>query len=75
MNICHSMTIWIHFSKNLYLVKLWYHVTADVLKTIYYALVYSHMRNAYQIWEQNQSKLFDMIQCVQNKPLRTKSFK
>ena len=69
------MTIWIHFSKNLYLAKLWYHVTADVLKTICYALVDSHMRYACQIWEQNQSKLFDMIQCAQNKALRAKSFK
>ena len=44
--------------------KLRHHVTADVPKTIYYAYFDSHVRYAYQIWGQIQSKTFDMIQRV-----------
>ena len=43
------------------LAKLRYYVTADVLKTIYYAFFDSHMKYACHIWGQVQSKTFDMI--------------
>ena len=36
--------------------KLRYYVSADTLKTIYYALFDSHMRYACQIWGQRHSK-------------------
>ena len=51
------------------LAKLRYYVTADVLKTIYYAFFDSHMKYACHIWGQVQSKTFDMIQRAQNKAL------
>ena len=57
------------------LAKLKYYVIADVLKTIYYAFFDSHMKYACHIWEQVQSKTFDMIQRAQNKALRIISFK
>ena len=57
------------------LAKLKYYVTADALKTIYYAFFDSRMRYACQIWGQIQSKPFDKIQCAQNKALRIISFK
>ena len=38
------------------LAKLRYYVTADVLKTIYYAFFDSHMRHVCQIWGQMESK-------------------
>ena len=57
------------------LAKLKYYVTADVLKTIYYAFFDSHMKYACHIWGQVQGKTFDMIQRVQNKALRIISFK
>ena len=44
------------------LAKLRYYVTADVLKTIYYAFFDSRMKYAYHIQGQVQSKTFDMIQ-------------
>ena len=55
--------------------KLRYYISADRLKTIYYALFDSHMRYACQIWGQNHSKTFDMIQSAQNKALRIINFK
>ena len=57
------------------LAKLRYYVTADVLKTIYYAFFDSHMKYACHIWGQVQNKTFDMIQRAQNKALRIISFK
>ena len=57
------------------LARLRYYVTADVLKTIFYAFFDSHMRYACQISGQIQSKTFDMIQLAQNKALRIISFK
>ena len=51
------------------LAKLRYYVTADVLKTIYYAFFDSHMKSGCHIWWQVQSKTFDMIQRAQNKAL------
>ena len=57
------------------LAKLRYYVTADVLKTIYYAFFDSHMKYACHIWGQVQNKTFDMIQHAQNKALRIISFK
>ena len=57
------------------LAKLRYYVTADVLKTIYYAFFDSHMKYACHIWGQVQSKTFDMIQRAQNKALRIINFK
>ena len=56
------------------LAKLRYYVTADVLKTIYYAFFEFHMRYACQIWGQIESKTFDIIQRAQNKALRIISF-
>ena len=50
--------------------KLRYYISADRLKTIYYALFDSHMRYACQIWGQSHSKTFDMIQSAQSKALR-----
>ena len=55
--------------------KLRYYISADILKTIYYALFDSHMRYACQIWGQSHSKTFDMIQSAQNKALRIINFK
>ena len=81
MNICHSMNIWTHSNKKLIyrvngiLAKLRYYISADILKTIYYALFDSHMRYACQIWGQSHSKTFDMIQSAQNKALRIINFK
>ena len=49
------------------LAKLRYYVTADVLKTIYYAFFEFHMRYACQIRGQIESKTFDIIQRAQNK--------
>ena len=57
------------------LAKLRYYVSADTLKTIYYALFDSHMRYACQIWGQIHSKTVDMIQSAQNKALRIINFK
>ena len=57
------------------LAKLRYYVSANTLKTIYYALFDSHMRYACQIWGQSHSKTFDMIQTTQNKALRIINFK
>ena len=57
------------------LAKLRYYVSANTLKTIYYALSDSHMRYACQIWGQSHSKTFDMIQSAQNKALRIINFK
>ena len=57
------------------LAKLRYFVTADVLKTIYYAFFDSHMKHACHIWGQVQSKTFNMIQRTQNNALRIISFK
>ena len=57
------------------LAKLRYYISADILKTIYYALFDSHMRYACQIWGQSHSKTFDMIQSTQNKALRIINFK
>ena len=57
------------------LAKLRYCITADVLKTIYYAFFDSHMKYACHIWGQVQNKTFDMIQRAQNKALRIISFK
>ena len=51
------------------LAKLRYYVSANTLKTIYYALFDSHMRYACQIWGQSHSRIFDMIQRMQNKVL------
>ena len=56
------------------LAKLRYYVTADVLKTIYYAFFDSHMKYTCHIWGQVQSKTFDMIQRAQNKALSFKQF-
>ena len=50
--------------------NLRHYVSADILKTIYYALFDSYMRYACQIWGQSHSKTFDMIQSTQNKALR-----
>ena len=36
------------------LAKLRYYISADILKTIYYALFDSHMRYTCQIWGQSQ---------------------
>ena len=44
------------------LAKLRYYVTADVLKTIYYAFFDSHMKYSCHICGKVQSKTFDMIQ-------------
>ena len=52
---------------NCILAKLRYYVTADVLKTTYYAFLDSHMR--YTNLGTNQCKTFDVIQCAQNKAL------
>ena len=57
------------------LAKRRYYVSANTLKTIYYALFDSHMRYACQIWGQSHSKTFDMIQTTQNKALRIINFK
>ena len=57
------------------LAKLIHCISADILKTIYYALFDSHMRYACQIWGQSHSKTFDMIQTTQNKALRIINFK
>ena len=57
------------------LAKLRYYVTADVLKTIYYAFFDSHMKYACHIWGQVENKTFHMIQRAQNKALRIISFK
>ena len=57
------------------LAKLRYYVTADVLRTIYYAFFDFHMRYASHIWGQVQSKTFDMIQRAQNKALRYNQLK
>ena len=59
---------------NSILAKLRYYVTADVLKTIYYAFFDSHMKYACHICGHVQSKTFDMIQRAQNKALRIISF-
>ena len=56
------------------LAKLRYHVTADVLKTIYYVFLDFHKRYACQIWGEIESKTLDMIQRAQNKALRIISF-
>ena len=55
--------------------KLRCYISADILKTIYYALFGSHMRYACQIWGQSHSKTFDMIPSAQNKALRIINFK
>ena len=57
------------------LAKLRYYVTADVLKTIYYAFFDSHMKYSCHIWGKVHSKTFDMIQRAQNKALRIIRFK
>ena len=57
------------------LAKLRYYVTADVLKTIYYAFFDSHMRYACQICGQIQSNTFNMIQRAENKALGIINFK
>ena len=57
------------------LAKLRYYISADTLRTIYYALFDSHMRYARQIWGQSHSKTFDMIQGAQKKALGIKNFK
>ena len=57
------------------LAKLRYHVSADTLKTICYALFDSHMRHACQIWGKIHSKTVDMIQSAQKKALRIINFK
>ena len=57
------------------LAKLRYYVTADVLKTIYFAFFNSHVKYACHIWRQVQSKTFDTIQRTQNKALSIISFK
>ena len=57
------------------LAKLRHYTSADILKTIYYALFDSHMRYACRIWGQGHSKTFDMIQSAQNKALRIINFK
>ena len=57
------------------LAKLKYYVTADVLKTIYYASFDSHMRYTCKMWGQIQSKTFDLIQRAQNKTSRIISSK
>ena len=49
------------------LAKLRYYVTADVLRTIYYAFFDSQMKYACHILGQVQNKTFDMIQRAQNK--------
>ena len=51
-----------------------YYISANSLKTIYYALFDSHMRYACQIWGQSHSKTFDMMQSTQNKALRIINF-
>ena len=50
-------------------------MSANTLKTIYYAPFDSHMRYACQIWGQSHSKTFDMIQATQDKALRIINFK
>ena len=80
MNIGHSMNIMNTLKQkvnraNGILAKLKYYVTADILKTFYYALFDSHMKYACQIWGQIESKTFDMIQHAQNKASRIISFK
>ena len=57
------------------LAKLRYYITADVLKTIYYAFFGSHMKYACHICGQVQGKTFDMIQHAPNKALRIINFK
>ena len=52
---------------NGFLAKLRYYVTADVLRTIYYAFFDSNMKYACHISGQVQNKTFDMIQRAQNK--------
>ena len=60
---------------NVILAKIRYYISADTLKTIYYALFDSHMRYACQIWGQSHSKTVDMIQSAQHKALRIINFK
>ena len=62
-------------TENGILAKLRYYVSADILKTIYYALFDSHMRYACQSWGLSHSKTFDMIQSAQTKTLRIINFK
>ena len=57
---------------NVVLAKFRYYVTADVLKTIYYAFFDSHLTLS---WGHVQNKTFDMIQRAQNKAFRIISFK
>ena len=60
---------------NSILAKLRHCISADILKTIYYALFDSHMRYTRQIWGQSHNKKLDMIQSTQNKALRITDFK
>ena len=57
------------------LANLRFSISADILKTIHYALFDLYMKYACQIWDQSHSKTFDMIQSAQNKTLRTINFK
>ena len=77
MSICHTMnTLKQKLNRaNGILAKLRYYISADILKTIYYALFDSHMRYACQIWGQSHSKTFDMIQTTQNNALWILNFK
>ena len=67
MPIEHMNTLKQKFNRaNGKLAKLRYYVSANTLKTIYYALFDAHMR----IWGQSHNKTFDMIKTTQSKALR-----
>ena len=57
------------------LANLRYYISADILKTIHYALFDSQMRYACQLWDLSHSKTFHMIQSAQSKALRIMNFK
>ena len=57
-----------------WLAKVRYYTSENLLRTIYYALLESHMRYECQIWGQTSSQLTNEIAILQNKALRIITF-
>ena len=54
--------------------KLRHHISFDVLRSVYFALFYSHMTYGSQIWGQSNHIIINKIQCLQNRALKKISF-
>ena len=56
------------------LAKLRHHLPFDILKTVYYSLLDTHLRYACQVWRKSNSDIQVLVQRAQNKAVRIINF-